>query len=325
MNLKQLRYFVVLAETLHFRRAAERLNITQSPLSIAIQSLEAEIGAPLFHRTQRQVRLTEVGLRLLDHAGPLLARMEHAERDVRDLAAGKIGQLRIGFTAASSLLSPFPALISAFRRRFPEIEVILRDQTSLAQIESIASRDLDVGLLRRPSSPVPDAVSTRRLATDRLVVAMPRDHRLHDRPGLTIADLAGEDFIFFPRRMGVGIHDQILELCRKRGFAPRIVQEGTEATTIVGLVAAGLGIAILPAGLRYIRIPNILFRDLADEDAVTELLLAFRAGEADAKVSQLLHLAQAAFARSGDPDDAPGTEGDGAGPPGGEPAPAARS
>ena len=309
MNLKQLRYFATLAETLHFRRAAERLNITQSPLSIAIQSLEAEIGGPLFHRTQREVKLTETGERLRMHATALLRRMEHAERDVRAVAAGKAGQLRIGFTAASSLLSPFPALISAFRRRYPEIEVVLQDQTSLHQIENLANRDLDVGLLRRPSSPVPASISTRRLTTDRLVVAMAKDHPLCRRGTVSIADLTDENFIFFPRQMGVGIYDQILALCAKRGFLPRIVQEGQEATTIVGLVAAGLGVSILPQGLRYIRIPNVEYRDLADEDARTELLLAFRAGEEDAKIAQLVRLALRAFA-AGDAvaavDEAPG-------------------
>lgn len=297
MNLKQLQYFSVLAEELHFRRAAEKLNITQSPLSIAIQNLEQELGCQLFIRTQRRVQLTEVGERLREHAGNILERVEFCEQDLRAVATGKAGQLRVGFTAASSLLSPFPALIHAFRVQYPDIDVTLKEASTLTQIDAIQNRDLDVGVIRRPRRQMTANISFRKLATDRLVVAMHRGHALLERTEIRIADLDGERFIFFPRQMGVGIYDQFLELCGKRGFMPNIVQEAQAATTIIGLVAAGLGIAIVPSGLRYIQIPNVVFKELADSDAETDLLLAFRAGEENPRLAHLIHLAQKAFAK----------------------------
>ena len=296
MNLKQLRYFSVLAEELHFRRAAEKLNITQSPLSISIQNLEEELGCQLFIRTQRRVQLTETGQRLREHASSILERVDFCEQDLRAVAAGKAGQLRVGFTAASSLLSPFSALIHAFRTRFPEIDVVLKEEPTLDQLKSIQNRDLDVGVLRRTQRPISSSISIRKLRTDRLVVAMHGGHPLLSRESIGIADLAAERFIFFPRKMGVGIYDQLVKLCGLRGFVPNIVQEAHSAITIIGLVAAGLGIAIVPSGLAYITIPNIAFKDLADADAETDLLLAFRAGEENPRVAQLIHLAQKAFA-----------------------------
>ena len=295
MNLKQLQYFCTLAEELHFRRAADKLNITQSPLSIAIQNLEEELGGLLFHRTQRSVQLTEFGKLLYHHSISILERVNVCEQELKAVAAGKAGQLRVGFTAASSLLSPFPALIHAFRMHYPDINVTLTVQTSLDQLQAIRDRELDVGVVRRPHRQAISGISFRKLATDKLVVAAYRGHPLLERTEIWIKDLADENFIFFPRKMGVGIYEQFIELCGKRGFFPNIVQEAQEATTIIGLVATGLGIAIVPSGLKFIKIPNIEFLPLADDDAETDLLLAFRAGEENPRIAHLIRLAQTAF------------------------------
>lgn len=297
MNLRQLQYFSVLAEELHFRRAAEKLNITQAPLSIAIQNLEKELGAQLFVRTQRSVALTEMGVALRSHARSILERLDRCEQDLRAIASGMAGQLRIGFTAASSLLSPFPALIHAFRNEYPQINVSLQNLTTLAQIAALEAHDIDAGVLRRPKGRLLSGISFRKLATDRLVVAMPMDHPLLGKDRLHIADLRDESFIFFPRKMGVGIYDQFIALCAARGFVPAITHEAIEATSIVGLVASGLGIAVVPSGLSYINIPNVTYQPLADADAETDLLLAFRAGEENPRVARLIHLAQRAFSQ----------------------------
>jgi DNA-binding transcriptional LysR family regulator len=295
MNFKHLLYFRTLAEELHFRRAAEKLNITQSPLSIAIQNLEEELGAPLFLRTQRSVQLTEFGRLLYHHSLGILERIDTCEQEMKAVASGKAGQLRIGFTAASSLLSPFPALIHAFRDHYPDINVTLKEHTSIAQLQAIGERELDVGVIRRPQRNLVSGISFRKLATDRLVVAAHRGHRLLEKPEIHIQDLAEENFIFYPRKIGVGIYDQFIELCGKRGFFPNIVQEAQEATTIIGLVASGLGIAVVPSGLQFIKIPNVAFMPLADDDAETDLFLAFRAGEENPRIAHLIRLAQTAF------------------------------
>lgn len=296
MDLRQLRYFTVLAEELHFRRAAERLHITQAPLSLAIQALERELGGPLFHRTQRRVSLTEIGAVLRADAAAILDRVEQSRAVIQDLVSGEAGQLRIGFTPASSLLSFFPRLISQFRSAHPNVRLLLRELPSGSQLGALQGRDLDVGIVRKPVSHQASDLSLTRLATDALVVAMHRGHRLGERSELAIADLRDEAFIFYPRQAGVGIYDQIIGLCERRGFAPRIVQEAQEASTLIGLAATGLGVAIVPSGLQHISIPNILFRPLADADAVTELFLASRIGEANARVAAFRRMALAILA-----------------------------
>ena len=303
MNLKQLEYFLVLSEELHFRRAASKLNITQSPLSAAIANLEAELGAKLFQRTQRQVALTEVGARLVTHARTMLRYREYCLTDMRSIISGRAGRLRIGFTAATSLLSGFPKLIQDFRVQFPDVEVNLQETPSLKQLEQLERRQIDIGLLRRPAQEIDPEISFRTILRERLVVAMPGNHPLAAKDPLSLSDLAEERFIFFPRRMGVGMYEHLTRLCSRHGFLPNIVQETEVSTTLIGLVAAGVGISIVPMGLGYIRIPNVVFRQLADDDVETELLLAFRAGEEDPKVRQLIHMVQHSFAAVSNPLD----------------------
>ena len=296
MDLRQLRYFVVLAEELHFRRAAERLNITQAPLSVALQKLERELGGQLFHRTQRRVELTELGILLRENALAILDRVDRSLADINNLVAGEAGRLRIAFTAATSLLSFFPSLIHTFRTRFPKVQVTLLDLSSVEQIHGLQTREIDIAIVRHQPTHPPADISFSKLARDGLVVAMHQGHPLADVVQLTIADLRNESFIFYPRQSGIGIYDHFIELCAKRSFSPIIVQEARDSSTIIGLAATGLGIAVVPSGLRYINIPNIVFKPLIDEDAVTDLLMACRAGEANPRVASFRQIAQASLA-----------------------------
>jgi DNA-binding transcriptional LysR family regulator len=294
MTLKQLRYFLALAEELHFRRAAERLNITQAPLSLAIQELERELGAQLFHRTRRQVALTEIGLSLQENARAILAKVDRSVEEIRRLLIGDAGELRIGFTAASSLLSFFPSLVHAFRTKYPEVRVVLQDMPSTLQTLAIQNRELDAGIIRTPPNfKPPVGIAAIKLLVDPLVVAVAPSHPFHGKTQLKLSELRDERFIFYPRAYGIGIYDYFLHLCAKRAFVPTIVQEAREASTIIGLVATGLGIAVIPSSLRYIGIPNIVYLPLADPDATTELLLVSRAGEANARIANLSQMARA--------------------------------
>lgn len=294
VKINQLRYFIVLAEELHFRKTAERLGMTQAPLSLAIQELERELGGKLFHRTRRRVELTEIGLVLREQGGSILAKIDRTVGDIRKMLDGEAGELRIGFTAASSLLSFFPSLVHAFRTKYPDIRVVLQDMTSSAQLAALQARELDVGIIRTPPGFKPPAdITTTKLLTDPLVVALDPTHRLHRMRKIVLADLRNERFIFYPRSYGVGIYDYFIQLCAKRLFVPAIVQEAKEASTIIGLVATGLGIAVVPSSLRYIGIPNIGYVPLADDDALTELLMVSRAGEADFRIANLSQMARA--------------------------------
>jgi len=296
MDLRQLRYFVVLAEELHFRRAAERLNITQAPLSVAIQTLEREVGGQLFNRTQRRVALTEIGAAFRDHALAVLDRLELGMSDIREIVAGNAGRLRIGFTAASSLLSFFPQIVCTFRQKYPKVEVSLRDLSSAGQVHALQNREIDVGIIRRHDSTPPSDIAFTRLLSDPLVVAMHSDNPLSRLRVLKIADLRDQPFIFYPQHSGIGIYEHVIKLCAHAGFSPRIVQEARDSSTIVGLAATGLGIAVVPSELQCINVPHVLFRPLADKGAITDLLLVSRAGEGSALIAGFRHMMQAALA-----------------------------
>lgn len=298
MNLRQLRYFVVLADELHFRRAAERLHITQAPLSLAIQALERELGTTLFARTRRQVSLTESGALLRADADAILDRVEQTRAMIRDLETGTIGQLRIGVTPASSLLPFFPSLISNFRRAHPKVRIAMMEMTSKDQIRSLQERAIDIGIIRNPPKKGVSDVSFVKLLSDPLVLAMARRHPLSKRPSIRLADLRQEVFISYPRQSGIAIYEHVTALCAARGFSPNIVQEVHETTTLIGLAATGFGIAIVPSGLTYIRVPNIVYRRLADPDAMTEIYLACRKAEPSVIISIFQRMALAIAAKS---------------------------
>jgi DNA-binding transcriptional LysR family regulator len=296
MDIRHLRYFTVLSEELHFRRAAERLNITQAPLSLAIQALERELGAQLFHRTQRRVSLTAIGTAFRSHAMSILAQLERAVDDVHEMVTGEAGHLRIGFTAASSLLFFFPKIIRTFRTRYPLVKMTLHEISSQGQMTALADREIDIGFIRTFAPPNRLDISFTHLVEDPLAVAMHAEHPLNTVEALTIAALKDVPLIFYPQKSGVGIYEQVMRLFSRQGLTPNIVQEAQESSTIISLAASGLGVAIVPSELECIKVPNISFRPLADEGAITRLLLACRAGEESALVANFRHLAQATIA-----------------------------
>ncbi|WGS51598.1 LysR family transcriptional regulator [Paraburkholderia sp. D15] len=292
MNVRHLEYFVMLAQELHFRRSAERLGITQAPLSLAIQALEAELGARLFHRTRRSVVLTEAGHALLDDARAIIARIEHAKESVWETVSGEVGRLRVGFTNASSLSPFFPRLIHAYRTQRPKVNIALLELSSSRQIEAIEQRELDVGLLRLPDSTPPAELVFTPLMDEPLLVAMHAGHRLAQAATLKLKDLRNEPFIAYPRQAGVAISQQTLALCAKRGFEPQVVQEAQQASTLIGLTATGLGIALVPATLRSIVVPGVVFRALDEPDTTSTLYIAHRYGDANARAMQFAELAK---------------------------------
>jgi DNA-binding transcriptional LysR family regulator len=299
MDLRQLRYFLTLSEELHFRRAAERLNITQAPLSIAIQSLEREVGARLFHRTQRRVALTDVGAAFRAHAAAILASVDRALDDVKQMAAGEVGRLRLGFTGAAPLLPFFPQVIREFRTRYPKVVLTLHEISSLGQIAALELRDIDVGLIRTVLPPERSDIVFTRLLADRLVVAMHVDHPLAAEADMCLAKLRDWPLVFYPRKSGIGIFDHVMRLCAEQGFSPNIVQEARESSTIISLAASGLGVAIVPAELACINVPNVSFRPLSDPAAVAQLVLASRAGEESTPVANFRRMARSAIAEGG--------------------------
>jgi DNA-binding transcriptional LysR family regulator len=272
VELRHLEYFVAVAEELHFGRAAARLRIAQPPLSQQIRKLEEELEVQLFYRTKRHVQLTEVGEIFLEEARQTLAQAARAREMAQKASRGELGRLAIGFVG-SAVSEALPLLLVRFRERFPDVELTLRELTTSQQIRALREGRIQIGLLRPPINDVTLSVET--LLKEPLLVALPEQHLLAARRSLSVETLANERFIIFPRPQGPGLYDQIISLCQQAGFSPHIVQEAIQMQTILGLVAAGLGIALIPASARHLRSGEVVYCTLQPSVIHVEMALAW--------------------------------------------------
>jgi DNA-binding transcriptional LysR family regulator len=295
MDVRQLRYFVAVAEELNFSQAARRLNMSQPPLSQQIKSVEDELGARLLERNRRSVRLTEPGRLFLRQARAILGQLDDAGDEVRRAARGEAGEIRIAFTGSVPMFEPFPRLIQAFRERHPAVRVEMGHMSTGAQLQAIADRRIDAGFLRPSHLFAAGAdIATHSIWEDELMVVLPAAHPLaRARAGVRMADLADQPFILFPRGIGCGLHDHVMGLCSQAGFAPRVAQEAREGVTILALVAAGTGISILPDTYRNASIPGVVLRPVADAPSRSRLLLAWRAADRSPLLGRFLDMARA--------------------------------
>jgi DNA-binding transcriptional LysR family regulator len=255
-DLRRLRYFVAVAEELHFGRAARRLNVSQPPLSVQIRTLEREIGTPLLIRTQRRVELTEAGRVLLDEARRLLDQAEAAVVHARRAAEGAVGRLTIGFVSTVDY-SILPPLVRRFRQKHPGIALKLLELTGDRQQALLQSGELDLGLSILPS-PAAD-LTMRPVFREPLIAAVPASHPLAGRRRIALRSLAREPFIQFPRELAAGLYDLAIAACQKAGFTPDLAQEAIQMQTILGLVAAGLGVALVPHCMSKLQRPDVRY------------------------------------------------------------------
>lgn len=278
MELRHLRYFVAVAETLHFGRAAERLGISQPPLSQQIQALEAELDARLFERSNRRVELTEAGRLFLAEARQILAQVERATDTARRAQRGELGLLKIGFTASAPFTSTLPRSILAFRQAFPGVQLDLLEDNSRGVVAALLRQRVQVGLIRPLE--LPDSLHAELLFDEPLIAVLPSDHPLAGAAGpLSLAQLRDQPFVYFPRTFGSGLYDQLMALAAQAGFRPQVAQEAGAPLTIIGLVAAGLGVSVLPAAYRRFAIDHVAYRELADPGAASALWLVRRQAE----------------------------------------------
>jgi DNA-binding transcriptional LysR family regulator len=275
MELRHLRYFVAVAEELHFGRAAARLRIAQPPLSRQIQALEGELGFQLFERTHRQVTLTAAGVTLLEHTRRLFDSIEHAIHEARRASEGQTGRIVVAYPS-SFASSGLTELVRDFRARYPDVEVALRELPPQKQVEGIRDRSVDVGFVRAPLDE-PDLLS-ELVRSEPLVVALPTGHPFAARKIIALGLLAKEPFVLFPRQRGPAYFDELMRLCHAAGFTPRIVQEAPQLD-IMSLVAAGLGVSILPSSIRRTRRAGIVLRPIVGGPR-TELRVAWLARSA---------------------------------------------
>ena len=293
MELRHLRYFVAVAEELHFGRAAARLHIAQPPLSQQILRLERELGVELLRRNRRSVQLTDAGRLLLEHAKPLLAQADHLERLLRQAAAGEVGRLAVGFVGSASY-ETLPRILRAFRDRYPNVELRLEELTTVGQVAALLAGRIDVGLVRPPVGD--ESLELTPLVQERLVAALPDSHRLARRRRVPVAALADEAFVLVPRRLGTGLYDDFLGVCREAGFSPHVVQEANEMQTIVSLVSAGIGVSLVPESVETFSPPRVAYRPLSGPNASLEIALAHRRSDRSPLVESFREVAATAFA-----------------------------
>ncbi len=296
MDFRRLNYFIAVAQELNFSRAAERLHISQPPLSQQIQALEAELGVLLFERSRRSVALTQAGRVFYAHACRITAHYALARREAQMAHAGVAGRIRLAFTASVPLFPAFPQLLQGFRQAYPHVEVVLRHLTTGEQLEGLLQGEIDVGLLRpSPHLQIPDWLRSWELWHDELVVAVAASHPLagQDMAPIALQALAGEAFVLQPQTLGCGLWERIALLTSRAGFSPQIAQESSETATTLALVAANLGVSIVPSTYRSIRPEGVHFRPLSDPQGQTCIRAAVRASEADACVQTFVGLLQA--------------------------------
>jgi DNA-binding transcriptional LysR family regulator len=272
IELRHLRYFVAVAEELHFGRAALRLNISQPPLSQQIQILEQQIDARLFARTNRSVSLTAAGKQFLNDSRQILNQVEEAAARAARLHQGETGELRIGFTSSAPFISAVSATLSHFRRRYPDVHLSARESNTREQIAPLGAGTLDLGLMRK--TPLPENLERQVLLREPLLAMIPRDNPLARKDAVSLAELVAEPLVFFDPHVGTGLYDDILGLLRRYG-SPVITQEVGEAMTIIGLVAAGLGVSVLPASFQRVQLDEIRWLPISDPDAVSEMWLVW--------------------------------------------------
>jgi DNA-binding transcriptional LysR family regulator len=275
MELRHLRYFIVVAEELNFTRAAERLHIAQPPLSQQIQALEAELGVQLFERKKRPLQLTPAGQVLLTEARLVFATVERAIISTKRASRGEIGRLVVG--ANSSIAnSVLPDILRVFRSRFGDVELVLRELTSFQQIQELRSRQIDVGFDRLPNENENESdLSFLPILQESLVIALPEQHPLAVKSQIPLKALADEPFVLPPPDL-VPSYSQIIDLCQQVGFTPKVVQQATWMITVLSLVAGGVGIALLPANAQNLVRKGVVYREIQGENLTRQLAVIWR-------------------------------------------------
>jgi DNA-binding transcriptional LysR family regulator len=290
-ELWQLRYFLAVAERLHFGRAAAALHISQPPLSRAIRALETRLGVMLFDRSRRRVELTPEGTRLLGEARRIVGQLERTVQEVRGMARGEEGRLRIGFVSLADY-GVLPGLLKAFKSARPGIALALREMLSPEQAAALAAGELDFGLLLPPVSGAGE-LEHIVVQRDRFVAALPARHRLAAAKGkLAVSALAGEPFVMVPRDIAPGLYDIVTGLAARAGISFNVAQEAIQMQTVVSLVSSGLGAAIVPGSIANLGRRGVVYRELADRHPRLDLWLAWPRSGLGTAARDLLALAR---------------------------------
>jgi DNA-binding transcriptional LysR family regulator len=280
MELRQLRYFVALAEDLHFGKAATRLGIAQPALSQQIQTLEAMFGTKLFLRTKRSVALTPAGTLVLAEARQVLKQADHTRAVAMQAGRGELGVLEVGFVGSAIFSGVIATAIFAYRQTRPHVDIHLNEMGIDQQLRALDENKLDVSFIRPPVLQRPTGVVIEPITSERIVLAIHEAHPLAHRKGLHIEDLAEELFIVPSLHPGTGFYAHSQAVWRDAGFQPRVEHKSPQLATICSLVAAGAGVALMPESVMRLQLPNVCFRTLDGVAQHSQLAIAYRHNEA---------------------------------------------
>jgi DNA-binding transcriptional LysR family regulator len=292
IELRHLRYFVAVAEELHFGRAAARLHLAQPPLSQQIRKLEEILGHPLFVRTSRAVKLTAAGEVFLERARRTLRNVQEDMDEARSVGRGDEGTLRVGFIG-SSMLTPLPAMLGRYRQLYPKVQLLLSESYTANIAASLNRGALDAGFLRDGGRV--DGLHVEPIFSEPFVAVLPKTHRLAGRSNISPGDLRDEPFVFFTPGAGRLAYDKPMSLFEEYGFRPHVVQEAPQWLTILRLVGAGLGVSVGPACTRQIAVPNVACPGLRGAKVTSDIELAYREGEDRAVVGAFAAVARESF------------------------------
>src|SRR5258706_6411591 len=286
-DLWQLRFFMAVAEQLLFGRAAAAPHISQPPLSRAIRALEERLGMALFIRNRRKVELTPAGARLLEEARRTLGQLERTVLELRGMASGERGRLRLGFVSLADY-GLLPSLLKSYKAARPGVQLALREMLSPEQSLALAAGELDFGLLLPPVSEM-EALEHLVVQRERFVAALPARHRLAaERGPLAMSELAGESFVMVPREIAPGLYDIVSGLAARAGFSLNVAQEAIQMQTVVSLVSSGLGAAVVPGSVANLGRRGVVYRRLSDRHPMLEVWLAWRRGASGAAAAEFV-------------------------------------
>jgi DNA-binding transcriptional LysR family regulator len=278
MELRHIRYFLAVAEERNFTRAAARVGIGQPPLSQQIRDLEREVGAPLFRRIPSGAELTEAGRAFLEEALTILRHAEEAKTAARRAARGETGTLRVGFTGSAAFNPIVPSAIRAFRRAYPGVALVLEEANTLRLLERLEGGELDAVFIR-PGRTDPEGVRLSRLGEEPMLIVMPSNHLLASRRRLPLSALSGESFVLFPRAVGLSLYDEVISACQRAGFEPVLGQEAPQISSGVNLVAAELGVSVVPASISQLKVAGVEYLEIEGDAPLARLALASRRDE----------------------------------------------
>jgi DNA-binding transcriptional LysR family regulator len=292
IELRHLRYFVAVAEELHFGRAALRLHLAQPPLSQQIRKLEEILGYPLFLRTSRAVKLTSAGEVFLERARRTLRNVQEDMEEARSVGRGEEGFLRVGFIG-SAMLTPLPAMLGRYRRLYPKVNLQLHESYTSAVVQKLLKGELDAGFLRDGGQA--SGLEIEPLFSEPFIAVVPKKHPLARHKTISAKELRDEPFVFFSPSAGTLAYEKPVSICEEHGFRPHVVQEAPQWLTIMRLIGAGLGVTIAPACVKQIATPNIACLSLRRATVESDIELAYRTSEDRPIVEAIATVARRSF------------------------------